>query len=103
MNSKPKPALTGELAEAKRGFERWRRNPKRQRQIPDRLWRMAARAAAIHGVQSTARWLGLNSARLKQRVDQFAQEEASPQGPRFLELPWAGASTANRVGRRWCV
>ena len=92
MDSKTKPAVAGELAEAKRGFDQWRRNRKRRRRIPDRLWQMAAKAAAIHGVQSTARWLGLNSARLKQRADEFAQDQTSQEGPRFLELPWPGAS-----------
>jgi hypothetical protein len=93
MGSKTKPAGAGELVEAKRGFDQWRRNRKGQRRIPDRLWRMAAKAAAIHGVPGTARWLGLNPARLKQRVDGLAQDQASPWvGPRFLELPWPGGS-----------
>jgi hypothetical protein len=95
MNSKPKPTLTGELAEAKQGFERWRRNRRRQRRIPDRLWRMAAKAAAIHGVRSTARRLGLNSTRLRQRMEEFDQDGSSRDTPRFLELPWPGASVVS--------
>lgn len=95
MDSRTKPAGAGELAEAKRGFDQWRRNRKGQRRIPDRLWRTAAKAAAIHGVPSTARWLGLNAARLRQRVDEFAQAPTSPGGPRFLELPWPGATAVS--------
>jgi hypothetical protein len=90
-----KPAGVRELAEAKRSFDRWRRSRKRQRRIPDRLWRMAAKAAAIHGVQSTACCLGLNAARLKQRVDEFAQGQTSQAGPRFVELSWPGASAVS--------
>ena len=90
MDSKRRPAGAGELAEAKRGFDQWRRNRRRQRRIPDHLWRMAARAAAIHGVQSTARWLRLNAARLKQRMDSPLQGQALQEVPRFVELPWPG-------------
>jgi hypothetical protein len=91
MDTNSLPLGAGELAEAKRAFDRWRRSGSRQHRIPDRLWRMAAKAATIHGVPSTARWLGLNSVRLKQRMLAAAQDQAS-QEPRFVELPWPGGT-----------
>jgi hypothetical protein len=51
---------------------------------------MAARAAAIYGVQSTARCLRLNAARLKQRMDSPEQGQTFPEVARFVELPWPG-------------
>lgn len=95
MATKTRPAGTGELAEAKRGFEQWRRNRGRQRRIPDRLWRMAAKAAEIHGVQSTARRLRLNAARLKQRMPSPVQGPTLQEMPHFVELPWSGLPTVS--------
>jgi hypothetical protein len=53
---------------------------------------MAAKAAAIHGVSSTARWLGLNPVRLKQRMNAPVQDEVSQEVPHFVELPWPVAA-----------
>ena len=58
------PAVAGDMAEAKRSFERWRRGGKRRGRIPEPLWRMAAEAASIHGLHTTARRLRLNATRL---------------------------------------
>jgi hypothetical protein len=88
MHAKTRLLPAGELAEAKRGFDQWRRNGRRERRIPDRLWRMAAKAAAIHGVHATARELRLNSTRLKEQL--HAQGRASEETPGFVELPWPG-------------
>jgi hypothetical protein len=95
MDAKATPTVAGELAEAKRGFEQWRRSRKQKRRIPERLWRMAVKAAAVHGVSRTARWLGLNPTRLKQRMDAPVPDEVSQEGPRFVEWPWpVAAATA---------
>jgi len=92
MDSKRIPAGAGALAEAKRGFDQWRRNRRRQRRIPDRLWRMAAKAASVHGVHATACRLRLNSARLKKWLPAPVQIPAFQEGPGFVELPWLGAA-----------
>jgi transposase-like protein len=92
MDTKSSPAVAGDLAAAKRSFDEWRRNRKGREPIPDALWRMAAEAASIHGVSSTARRLGLNSTTLKNRVQTLAQDRASEDAPRFLELPWSGVA-----------
>ena len=92
MPRKTKHPFAGQLAQAKQGFDRWRRSRKRGRRIPDRLWRMAAEAASIHGVHATARELQLNATRLKEQFRAFAQEQASEKTPGFVELPWLGAA-----------
>jgi hypothetical protein len=93
MDTHSTSIAAGKLGEAKRGFDRWRRGRKPRRRIPDRLWQMAVKAAAIHGVPSTARCLGLNAARLKQRM-QGSVEAMPVEQARFVELPWPGAVAA---------
>jgi len=91
MYTKTKHTSAGQLAEAKRGFDRWRRGRKRRGRIPDRLWRMAAEAASIHGVHVTARQLRLNPTRLKEQVDALGQTQGPEETPGFVEFPWMGA------------
>jgi hypothetical protein len=92
MGIKATPAVAGDLAEAKRGFERWRRGGKRRGRIPEPLWQIAVDAASIHGVHTTARRLGLNATRLKEWMQTLAQGRASEGAPRFVELSWPGAA-----------
>jgi hypothetical protein len=92
MRPKTKLASTGPLARAKQGFDRWRRGRKRRGRIPDRLWRMAAEAASIHGVYATARELRLNPTKLKEQLHALAPSQASHQTPHFVEIPWMGAT-----------
>jgi signal recognition particle subunit SEC65 len=91
MGTKATGTGAGELAEAKRGFDQWRRSRRRGREIPEPLWRMAVKAAASHGVWATARRLGLNATRLKQWAQRLAPVDAE-QNQRFVELPWLGAA-----------
>jgi hypothetical protein len=92
MGTKSSPAVAGDLAAAKRSFGEWRRSRRGRERIPDALWRMAAEAASIHGLTSTARRLRLNSARLKDHLQTLARDRASGSAPGFLELPWPGAA-----------
>jgi len=87
MHAKARPAVAGGVVEAKRDFERWRRNRKRRRPIPERLWRLAAKVALVEGVHATARQLRLNPTRLKGRVETLRQDQAAEVWPRFVELP----------------
>ena len=91
MGAEPAGSRAGELAEVKRGFDHWRRSRQRGRQIPEPLWRMAVKAAISHGVQSTARRLGLNSTRLQKQVQRLAPAKAAQDASGFVELPWPGA------------
>lgn len=92
MYKKPKRVSVGPLARAKQGFDRWRRGRKRRGRISDRLWLMAAEAAAIHGVYATARELRLNPTRLKEQLQALAPSHTSHQTPNFVEIPWMGAT-----------
>jgi hypothetical protein len=91
MRTKTSNPSAGHLAQAKQGFDRWRRDRKRGRQIPDRLWRMAAEAASIYGVNATARELRLNSTRLKEQLHALGPSPAPEDTPGFVEFPWLGA------------
>jgi len=93
MGTKATGRVAGELAEAKRGFDQWRRSRSRGRQIPEPLWRMAVKAAARYGVQSTARRLGLNSTRLQKQVQRLAPAQAGQDPCGFVELSWPGAAS----------
>ena len=92
MHRKTKHAPAGRLAQAKQGFDRWRQSRKRGRRIPDRLWRLAAEAASIHGVHATARELRRNPTRLKEQLHALAPTQASQETPGFVEVPWMGAT-----------
>ena len=81
-----------ELGEVKLGFDEWRRSGQRGRRIPEPLWRMAVNAALRHGVQATARRLGLNATRLQKQVQRLAPTQATEDQGGFVELPWLGAT-----------
>ena len=93
MHTKTKHPSAGELAQVKQGFDRWRRQHRKgRRRIPDCLWRMAAKAASVHGVHATARELRLNSTRLKEQLHAFGQGQSPEETPGFVEFPWMGAA-----------
>lgn len=94
MDIQKTPAVAGDMAEAKRSFERWRRSGKRRGRIPEPLWQMAADAASIHGLHTTARRLRLNATRLKEQMQRLDRGPASEGGPRFVELSWPGVAPA---------
>ena len=111
MGAEPAGSRAGELAEVKRGFDHWRRSRQRGRQIPEPLWRMAVKAAISHGVQSTARRLGLNSTRLQKQVQRLAPAQAAEDASSFVELPWLEAAPIpecileieDHSGRKLCI
>jgi len=84
--------MAGDLAEAKRGFDQWRRSRTRGRRIPESLWLLAVKAAARHGVPATARRLGLNATRLEKQVQRRAPAQAAQDRSGFVELPWLGGA-----------
>jgi hypothetical protein len=92
MHTKTRYPSAGQLAQAKQGFDRWRRGRKGGRRIPDRLWRMAAEAVTIHGVHATARELRLNATRLKEQLQALGQDRASEATLGFVEFPWMGTT-----------
>ena len=94
MEMQTTPTVAGDMAEAKRSFERWRRGGKRRGRIPKPLWQMATDAASIHGLHTTARRLRLNATKLKEQMRRLAGSLASEGEPRFVELPWPGVAPA---------
>lgn len=91
MHTKTKHTSAGQLARAKQEFDRWRRDRKQCGRIPDRLWRMAAEAASIHGVRATARQLRLDVTRLEEEVDALGESQPSEETLGFVEFPWTAA------------
>ena len=80
-----------QLAEARRRFEKWREHsgPGRRR-IPERLWRLAVRLAAKHGLHLTSRSLGVNYMALKGRAAERGVLPLAPK-PAFVEVVPGGA------------
>lgn len=87
---------SGELKAASEALTAWRRAfGGRGRAIPERLWAMAASAARIAGVATTARALALNGKKLGARVAAIGTGGA-PASPavQFIELAALPAQTA---------
>ena len=82
------------LREAEQCFDHWRRSREGRGRIPEHLWQIAVRAAAVHGVYATARRLRLNPTALKKRTLTEQKENATNDTPQFLEFPWLGTVPA---------
>lgn len=91
MRERKPSEVPGALLRLTKRFATWRKNRAVGQRIPEKLWTAAAKVAAQHGVNRTARALNLDFYSLKQRV-----EDASPKTtPRFVELPSPPMSTMN--------
>lgn len=82
------------FGQARRAFERWRSDRKPGTRIPERLWKSAAQLARSHGVNPTAKALGLDYYSLKRRLDDSESTNDSQAGRRdhrdtFVEIPSA--------------
>ena len=76
------------LGLARREFEQWRRRRSGRKRLPRELWEKAVALAREHGINRTARTLGLKYASLKKHLE-VAPPEASGPGttrPEFIEL-----------------
>ena len=69
-----------------RRLEAYRRKPRRRRNLPEELWREAARLAAEHGVCRVQQALRLNYLDLKRRTEGLLKEAAPKRGAAFVEL-----------------
>jgi len=84
--AEPMPA---ELGKVEKRLSRWRqRHGGRGRPIPQELWVAAAEAAALAGVGTTARVLGVDRARLQSFVQGVGKAALAPSVPSraFVEL-----------------
>lgn len=78
MQTQPRATSNDDLQATKRQFSRWRTTHLAGTRIPDRLWRSAANAANEHGLSCTARTLGLDYNRLKERAALASRSNADP-------------------------
>ncbi|MCK5804251.1 MAG: hypothetical protein KAI66_15545 [Lentisphaeria bacterium] len=76
-------------------FENWRAVKSKRDRIPERLWKMATKAARQHGVHTVSRAVGLEYSALKRRVGP-ALSDPSTEVTRFVELQ--GMPAADRAG-----
>lgn len=75
-----------ELSRARDRFQAWRRTRTPKSRIPDRLWALAVKLTAAHGLNRTARTLNLDYYSLKKRVDVTSGQRDSSSHA-FVELP----------------
>jgi hypothetical protein len=83
------------LNKARERFDRWRSERRHQRErIPEKLWRQAAELAKTYGINRTARTLGLQYDKLKERAEAGAALSAA----KFVEMaPGMGAFMGGSV------
>jgi hypothetical protein len=76
------------LSATRRQLEHWRSRQSGRKRLPQELWAKAVALAREHGINQTARALGLKYDSLKKRVERTAPEESGPEAARgeFLEL-----------------
>jgi hypothetical protein len=80
----------GQLERLRQRLEVWRKSQKPRSRLPGRLWNAAARLAAHHGLNKTAKALHLDYYDLKKRVDAIAGRNGPV--PSFVELVPAASS-----------
>jgi hypothetical protein len=87
MAPRKQEALAFAVESVRRQFEKWRRDPGRDRRIPEDLWQAAAELAREHGIWRTALALRLNNQALKERLAAAGSPSRSevPRGA-FIEL-----------------
>jgi hypothetical protein len=67
-------------------FRAWRQHRRARGRIPDTLWALAVRLVNRHGLNRTARALGVDYYSLKKRAEAAASEPPAAR-PAFVELP----------------
>ena len=86
---KRQPAnIPAALSAARGQFDQWRSGHRKRARLPKELWRRAAALAREHGLNKTARALGLKYYSLKKHLDEMTAEEVIPAKakPDFIEL-----------------
>ena len=86
---KRQPAnIPAALSAARGQFDQWRSGHRKRARLPKELWRRAATLAREHGLNKTARALGLKYYSLKKHLNEMAAEEVIPAKakPEFIEL-----------------
>ena len=86
------------LSQLNRRFIAWRNKRIKGERIPESLWDAAVQMAQVHGVNFTARTLGLGYSSLKKRVDNASN---LPACSAFVELPTSVLPAANECLIEW--
>ena len=88
MSTKQPANLPVALSAASQRFDQWRSQHCKGARLPKELWREAAALAREHGLNKTARALGLNYYSLKKRLVKTTTEEVIPAKaePDFVEF-----------------
>jgi len=72
---------------ARRELDRWRGRQSGRKRLPREFWAKAVDLARVHGVNRTARTLGLEYVSLRQHLERAGAASLSPPvGPAFVEL-----------------
>ena len=76
------------LSTARRQFDQWRSRHRKRTRLPKELWRQAAALAQEHGLNKTARTLGLKYYCLKKHLEETTTGKLIPAKaePEFIEL-----------------
>ena len=88
--------VPAELARGRDRFAAWRRTRKPRSRIPQRLWELAVKLAAQHGLHRTAQALKLDYYSLKKRIE-AVEPGRDGSDTAFIELPSAQASVQECV------
>jgi len=89
MSTKQPTNLPIALSEARRQLDHWRsQQPNKRTRLPKELWQQAVALAKDHGLNKTARALGLKYYSLKKHLDETDTDAlvAAKPTPDFIEL-----------------
>jgi len=88
MSTKRSTDVPAALSTARRQLDRWRSRQSGRKRLPQELWAKAVALAREHGINQTARALGLKYDSLKKRVERTVTEGSGSEAARgaFLEL-----------------
>ena len=89
MSTKQPANLPIALSTARRQFDHWRsQQPNKRTRLPKELWQQAVALAKEHGLNKTARALGLKYYSLKKHLDETGTDAlvAAKPTPDFIEL-----------------
>ncbi len=92
MRGRKRSEVPASLSHLGQRFAAWRKTRALGERIPQSLWKSAAKMAAEHGLNRTARVLKLDYYSLKKRLD--GASDLAPSSM-FVELPSAPPSIAN--------
>ena len=98
MRTRQPAILPLALSAVRRQFDQWRSRHRKHTRLPKELWRQAAALAREHGLNKTARALGLDYYSLKKHLEEMTTEELIPAKAEsdFIEL-LGGAMTAGSM------